>query len=1220
MNKNTKRIVGILLGLLTLLPLFGLMSCNNDSGLECGEGTIFDETTNTCISDGSSDDPGFNGVIGSATLGDFTLTNLSFPDRLVPGVEQEHSVTITNKTTSKSALTMIRVSMAEGEQSAIDQYVKKAAGVGTVCSTAACTSSSILNSCTLTQDPKTSAITNERGSCGTGYYCHPVSKLCFLKLIPVAAFPVEELAAGASISKTYKIALPGDWTNSAPKTLIYTVGEETLSYNAKGEIISPANASLPAAEDSIVRAKGVVLAGPTEVYIPFLPDLTVVDVKVDNNSFELDTSNTTSQPAFIVNARFMAVGRDLKETPEIGFRLKIPGMVQTGCTWNGASNYGYKKDRGIGITVDCPTCTLRNQPQVNCSGDDCEIRVRPYQAECQKTNTCSDANPPIVWKSGQIVDGTFRIFITESYKKLLSATLDRKDINPDLTSFNELPGKLSVRIREANNKLGYPSEKELNVVFLPPPAAAVAKESDPLEPTDQGTEENDRYASDYPNGVYPEADELTPTLYDMFGSEWAGASYQVKNISSKERLHQAVVKQALLADNYFKLHIFEGTIDLLKLSADVDLSTRRNLSDNKASGEVVVPTIMNGTDLIGKLLGFTGDKQLMDTLVSFDFEPGECKEKDGIESCMIWGGEDDPSNFGDITINTGIELPDSEKSISYEASKEKTVCKGPLCFTAAISVSFTVGIRGALGFVRDSSNAPEYSTGIEATLGVFASADGSASGELSVILASIAIVGDVNFLSAQFTPTLRLGIVQQLESDRAIPCWWTNTGRITFEGPASVEALSGEVRIEAYIGREIDLGFFTINLREKVFEFTLVDWDPVWSKSWMLWSESKDFCGGSGLCTDAPNPSIVWKTPIGCKAPTGADGYCNSAIPYDKNGSPLNPWILPQSSYHGRYVGRFYLGPSHCGTLVVNGSVDRWTGSTYVDTSNCLVGDAFNMVYGPSENGSTSDFRDSPTKHEIYPEDPSVCRWEVRNQDGSVTTVGGTVFCGPKIYAADAGARENSMRMGPYSGNFSNTRFRFCPHHNELEDNRWIDLFLKTDDAGTSTGLTVKLELQEGAESAIYSDDKWFAMRIDESLLQSSWRLLEGDSKALFRRAYASGSLYSDPWYGRPIAPFDWSDSAKAKWIWWGSTLNSYAGYAFFRRPFLAAKGSYTAAVRCDNECEVYLDGQKVATNKNWDSPTVFTVTTEPLHMHMLAIKARNLEDGGAQGLNFMMK
>lgn len=1207
-----------LLGLLFVAFSFAFIaSCGNSDGTDvtCGDGTVYDAYTHSCIVD--RNDPGFNGVVENARLGGFELTKLSFPDRLIPAYETTEEITITNKTNKKSDPTMIRVSLVKGTEASVKSYLKKVAGVGSICTTTACTKSNILPSCTQTKD-SAGIITDPRGSCDDGYYCHPVSNFCFLKLIPVAAFPVNSIAAGQSGTKTYRVALPSTWKDSSPTQLVYTIGEESLAFTQKGETVHDSNVAntLPTAEDAIVRARGYLQVGPTSVIIPTEPDLAILDLKLDNNSFQIDTTNDGNQASILVNARFMAIGKDLTISPAIRFSLTLPGQNEAGCSIDDTLKMNYDPLRMIPLIVDCPTCEHSSySPLLGCQGDDCRsfTEVHPYTPSCVKTNSCGKAKP-VVWKAGQVVDGTFRLILPDFYRKLLADTLDHPSLNPGLTKFNELPGKLTVGI-DVMNRLGTPNRKTVSVVFMPPPATKKAQESDPTELADTGLDENDKYASSYPDGLYPEQDKLTPTLYNSFGTDWAGAAYQIKNITSKERLHQAVVKQALLADNYFKLNIFEKDIYLMKVAANVDFGTRRALASNKASGEVITPSMLSGSDLAMALIGFDDKGQLMNTVMSFDFKGDDCDTKDNLEYCMIYGPEEDSAEFGKIEWNTGVELPEADQKFTYQAEWEKIICKGPLCFRGAMELGFTVGIKGTLGFFRDSTKLPEYSTGIEATIGPYVSADGSASGALSCGLATIAIAGDVNFLTAKFTPTLRLGLTQQLKKDVNPACWWQNTGRLSFYAPAEVESLSGRAYIEAYVGSVIDTWFGSIDLRVKVLDFTLVDWPAAWHDSWMIWDEMKDFNGGAGLCPNAPNPNLVWKTPIGCKTLTGADGYCPMSIPISQNGLASMPYSTVGAGYKGGYVGRFYLGASQCGTLIVNGNVDRYNG-----IPTCRPGDSFNVMFGPIKWARVAGvFYDWSDREGIRLADPNECRWTYL-KDKMLETTGGSVYCASGDAAREVNLEKASV-YGPFSGTFNDTRISFCTKK-DRETYRWIDMFLKTDDSVSQTGLTVKLELQEGAESAIYSDEKWWSTRRHPDDYSATWKLLEGDpDHDFFYRSVTAGALNSAPWYGRPVAPFDTSDASKAKWIWSDYITPSGANtYAYFRRPFLAAKNHYTGQVRCDNDCQVYLDGELVANNSNWAVPTTFEIDTGAMRMHLLAIRALNTEDNGTQAINFMMK
>lgn len=99
-------------------------------------------------------------------------------------------------------------------------------------------------------------------------------------------------------------------------------------------------------------------------------------------------------------------------------------------------------------------------------------------------------------------------------------------------------------------------------------------------------------------------------------------------------------------------------------------------------------------------------------------------------------------------------------------------------------------------------------------------------------------------------------------------------------------------------------------------------------------------------------------------------------------------------------------------------------------------------------------------------------------------------------------------------------------------------------------------------------------------------------------------------WSGQPAR---WP-AADAAWIWGpqGTSLIAPVGACWFRKRFTVPDGvtSIDLFLACDNEAELWFDGQRVAQTDDWHESRRVQIPVTP-GTHLLAVKARNNQGGG---------
>jgi hypothetical protein len=1260
MTRQAKRYFVALGSLLALSLTLGVVGCGDDgSNVQCGTGTKLDGDTCVAEVSGGAD---FNRTV-NANLGDLEISNMNVPDVLEPGTSVTQKFTITNKSTSAKPVTALRLSVLGGEHSMVASYLKSLRGDGYACTEScsvpnhtgnkACedglgkSKSSVCGAGTDCQDcgprkglvPCYRAEQNRYECYNKDQYCEPYSKVCHHKPLSLAITTVEDLKPGESREVSWDLAVPyGRWDGLY--SLVLAANEEWLTKDSTGKIKHDDRQPNYAGSVELERAAAVFNAGPVD-FKRVVPGIKATTVKADTAAFEVNTGNGQSQPMMTVSSKFLSNHPDNTELT-ISFELRMPG---------GAIDRPDTYDRGrkFSLGIELPNGSRKSALDFlpPCRTKQCDPRTTPR-----------DSSDWSVFPTGSEVDGLFRLFLKEDDSKVLASTLDFPQANPGLTSMQELPGQVVMIVDnhktspkrtnwwdpqvEVQGSLEYP----LDVVFLPPAPNKKASANDANEPPKADPTDDGVYAASLPGGHYGEVDDLTPTFYQQIGSDWLGVSVQVKNQSSKDRLYQAVVKQALNVDNYAAIDVLKQKLYLLRISGDLDWGTRRPIESNKAHFKVMVPP----TDVFSLAAG-------ANTLIDATFDGDKHCEADDenadLTKCMVIdGNEDDDSQFGDVSLN----LIEARKTVEVSKDKEYRYCYGPLCLVMGVSVTFEAGLVGSLGFFQDRSNDPDISQGVEATMGVFADATGVAYGGVDVFLGVAGIYGSLNFMHAELTPTLRVGLEQHLRDAKpgVAPCWLSNNGFVNFAGPASFSTLSGHVALFVDFGPpDIDAGLFTIHMRSRVVDFNLLKWDAAYTDQWMLWETSTRFAGGPGLCADAPNPATVWKSPVACSSVSGSDSYCaNSLGSLDMSAVPRMGQAREEMYRRtGKYTGRFYAGPSRCGYLVIDGSSERWRRITRCDncsnTKLVTTGGGWGVSSSQSECQACWAGRRSqllgdlllvggdnprvPVRLQVT--DPKQCHLTLQRRSRTtgeqwIEDTGGNLGCfGPEMMGSAEEGEDPNVRLSKWngtleysalSGDFSNTRVRFCGPN-------ILNLWFATDESVALSGLSVKLETDEGEEPAVYSDARWDAATgVPNSINGTDWksREFEGADMWFSTKAQVSGeTMAASPWWASPVAPFTASDAAKAKWIWapFQTKEGIPATNVRFRRPFLASKNTYTAQVRCDNSCRIYLDGKQVATTKDWWTPVTFNLTTQKGNMHMLAVEATN-DTVGAAGVFYMMK
>lgn len=1216
--KTTWQTLGYALSRASLCLLaLTLASCGSSgSDISCGTGTVLDDASDTCVAEVTSG-PDFNRVINDVGLGDFTLTMIDVPDVLVPGSTEERELTIKNNTAEAKPVTTIRMALSSASTESAQTYLTNVVtgyNWWHTCSDACWWAAnngkcedglagSAQQACYWGQDcgdcgPRKNQVScGEGGTCADGYACDRASNVCHLQTSSIASIVIRDLQPGETRTLKYTVGLPyldGDVAWSVEdRTLLFAVNEQWMMPDANDSsalVPNPAQPKWVGVVD-LEHAAAATTAGT--VALRYASEaIQITQASLDSAAFEIDTTRRQTRPIATITAKMLAK-RVIEGPTHVNFKLSIAG-----------GEYELDMEHADGVFGHYLKLPQQCETQSNCDELAEGHRLRSSMSVGTETDLLV----------------SLHLGKQNAYRPLVAAA--RAAAN----AMGEVMGEI-VMTADGN---GSSSETRLPVVFMVPQANQMAADNDSIEPPPSPLNDG-KYASDLAGGTYPDVDHLTPTYYKQIGSDWLGIRGQIRNLSSKQYAYGAAIKQQFLADNYVKADILTLPVTLLEISGSTDWSSQRLLRENRAQGQVIVPA----TSLAAQLTG-------MNTLLSFEFSEtlgdeycADDAADANVERCMLLGagGGAAESDFGDVSINYP-NIPEATKKLDYEKKKEKLYCYGPVCFRAALSISAELGIDGSLGFFRDTSEVtvdqPRVRTGLEATLGVWAKADATAEGTIELgPIGGAGFVGTVNIITAKITPTLQVGLEQELDPDGSAtmtPCWMRNNGYVTFSGPASLSMLSGSAKIEVFFGPPpVDVGLFTINLRYKVVDFTLVEWDAPIDKSWMLWHTTKRFRGGSGLCPAAEAPDSSWQSPVACTTTTGARGYCPASSDI------VNQYgVTDVPNVKRQYQGAFYLGASGCGHVVVDGSLEPPSGGEQAAGGDYLL---------IGEDGRPGENR-IVMRPIVSPANVNDCAVRRNAPDAERQTgeqwLGGSVACGTEHnYRLQPGATIDSTYgefsqsqladgLGTvFSGDFNNTRLRFCGRTPGLNK---LTFAVITDQDVESEGVTLKLELDEGQESAIYSDDQWTVAKgtlpVDDD--GDAWNTLDWDRSSRHFRGYAQEmGVFSGtaPWYAGATAPFDATDAATAQWIWaaHSDAASIPAETVYFRRPFMAAKDSYTGHVRCDDNCTVYLDGAAVATVAAWDSLGTFTINTQPGAMHLITVQATNT-GGGSAGMAFMMK
>ena len=166
----------------------------------------------------------------------------------------------------------------------------------------------------------------------------------------------------------------------------------------------------------------------------------------------------------------------------------------------------------------------------------------------------------------------------------------------------------------------------------------------------------------------------------------------------------------------------------------------------------------------------------------------------------------------------------------------------------------------------------------------------------------------------------------------------------------------------------------------------------------------------------------------------------------------------------------------------------------------------------------------------------------------------------------------------------------------------------------TDVGLSARLTRSDPQVMSVQSDPAWRATRAIGASDQNSWYLPEFEGVASWAPVQTRAGLKSSPWGAtqNQTGPFDQSDANAAHWIWPAGVnqTNAPVEVVYMRRAFIAGKTSYTVDLRCDNSCTLYLDGEVVVNNSNFEISTRSTILTEVGRVHTFALVAAN--GGGA--------
>jgi hypothetical protein len=879
--------------------------CN--PAVTCGTGTRLDEASQTCVAVAQ---PPLNVIIDDFSLGDFSFTEVDVPEQMQPGFPEQRSFTITNDAEEAQTVTLVRLSLVPVDET-IDELRDAIDLIGA--------------------EPACADDTE----CPTTTFCDQAIGVCRLDPIPIGSVIIENLAAGESRPITYDLALPSYFSEAQEGLygLMFSVNEVALvaTTDADGNTTYLEDPEHPIGlENPLERAAALFGAATVIVGETDKPNLRVLYADVDNNAFD---SAPRAQPIFTVSARLSAQGKDITSTVRSRFELKLPGhaisvagqdlgeayFAERGLNYENApetTTFIYDADRTFNLLIDA-------------GNDGSTQEAAEWQPQC----TNADCTTQVTVENDLGRDGSFDLRLSPFDQRLLSMTTALRSLNQDITANDEITGQLRMVVslcqqQEASfddqNGNGVRDENEAlieggclesdddeyqvngaelsadnvwtaDVQFLAPPAGRDADDADSEIPE---VEDEQVIPNAAAPGPYAEVDNLTPTWTWSVGNEWVGANAQILNRTTKQRYKGAVVSQDVLTDNFARLNAIKNTIDIVALTGNVEWGTQRTMTQNKASGRLV-------------LMGVT--------YLDINFQPGvQCSIEDNFETCMVLSAEFRPRKNEGAPTRT----PRQKKRtyLNYERGRKFFFAIGPLPFEIEISVSAGLGMRATLAFVQDRSandaDGTAVTTGLQVTAGPVLDAGGSVFGGLSLGLVRVGVRGAVTFASVEFQPAVLVGWTQEIDekgnNNADDDCWKMNTGQIRWEGPLTVSVLSGDISVVAeggicgclpWIGCACAWG--------QIFSFTIVRIPPAWTNTWMLFQSTYDFANGPGMCTPPPATGLgvgaTWNSPrvAGCNDWSGAASYCNNA-----NGT-------------GNYAADFSRTANTCGTLVINGQTEN---------------------------------------------------------------------------------------------------------------------------------------------------------------------------------------------------------------------------------------------------------------------------------------------------------
>jgi len=422
-------------------------------------------------------------------------------------------------------------------------------------------------------------------------------------------------------------------------------------------------------------------------------------------------------------------------------------------------------------------------------------------------------------------------------------------------------------------------------------------------------------------------------------------------------------------------------------------------------------------------------------------------------------------------------------------------------------------------------------------------------------------------------PGVTVGLIQDLRNEnQADECWWRNVGRVAFNAPMTFKSMAGDVKVAAII--ELEIG--DLSITKTLYEFTLFEWDAPFVRTWDIFSSVKRFGVGAGMCEGAPLPGVEWKSPLGCKTTTGKDAYC------------------PLATGNWNYGERLYVGPQSKGRLIIDGVTE-------------LGADWLRIEPGPRTDHRVSFSLNESTS--FY-------------EDGEFE------FGDNRALVADHYFNENDGRSLALSGAFkTRTKGESLVVEYELSEPtrqapdvmRWIDVSLHSDATFSAGGVSIRHETVTGEEGAFVTDDVWrFARSVDNA---DAFKTLDYNGPPT-STAWATRGVPNE-WWGRTDRPH-WvpnAERANVKWIAGGpdiGILGDMPAAGWFRRTFIASSSSYVATLFCDDDCDVYVDGnleRNYNLNEGWEW---FTIDTLPGVPHVLTVKLNN--HGGDAGFALVLK